>query len=218
MTRPSKYLPSDRLTVDPLTESRKRRQNLHEDEDYDEDDREGWRITREMMDRVDGSQWLKSELADGGLRQLIYDIDFADEKEEVGKTTNTKRKRNRMGIIPEMTAREVALEKAKLSNGKFATFLDKLLLEAGVLKKNTTGETEEEAVLSSLLHPEENLGPLSLVPIAKKKRKIEDSPADQTKLEKKDGVSSSEGEEEDDSSSSSSDDESTSDCSSSSSD
>ena len=122
-----------------------------------------------------------------------------------------------MGIIPEMTAREVALEKAKLSNGKFATFLDKLLLEAGVLKKNTTGETEEETVLSSLLHPEENLGSLSLVPIAKKKRKIEDSPADQTKLERKDGVSSSDGDEEDDSSSSSSDDESTSDCSSSSS-
>ena len=38
----------------------------------------GWRITREMMDRVDSSDWLRSELGDGGLRPMIFEIDKAD--------------------------------------------------------------------------------------------------------------------------------------------
>ena len=38
----------------------------------------GWRITREMMDRVDSSDWLRSELEDGGLRRMIFEIDEAD--------------------------------------------------------------------------------------------------------------------------------------------
>ena len=40
----------------------------------------GWRITREMMDRVDLSDWLRSELGDGGLRRMIFEIDEADLK------------------------------------------------------------------------------------------------------------------------------------------
>ena len=38
----------------------------------------GWRITREMMDRVDSSDWLRSELGDGGLRPMIFEIDEAN--------------------------------------------------------------------------------------------------------------------------------------------
>ena len=37
-----------------------------------------WRITRKMMDRVDSSDWLRSELGDGGLRRMIFEIDKAD--------------------------------------------------------------------------------------------------------------------------------------------
>ena len=196
----------------------RRRRTLSEDEELEEEEREGWRITKEMMDRVHGSKWLRNELADGGLRQLIYDIDIADETEEAkGGSKKRKRNWNTMGCIPEMTAREMALEKAKLSNGKFATFLDKLLLEAGVLRKHANEtEEEEEALLSSFLNREENLGPLSLVPIVKKKQRMDSSPAVQKKLEKEDMESSAEGE--DNISSSSSDEESTSSSSSSSSD
>ena len=46
-----------------------------DDSDLDEP---GWRITREMMDRVDSLDWLRSELGDGGLRRMIFEIDEAD--------------------------------------------------------------------------------------------------------------------------------------------
>ena len=46
-------------------------------EDSDLDD-PVWRITREMMDRVDSSDWLRSELGDGGLRRMIFEINKAD--------------------------------------------------------------------------------------------------------------------------------------------
>ena len=49
------------------------------DETDDSDlDEPGWRITREMMDHVDLSDWLRSELGDGGLRRMIFEIDEAN--------------------------------------------------------------------------------------------------------------------------------------------
>ena len=41
-------------------------------------DKPGWRITREIMDRVDSSDWLRLELGDGSLRRMIFEIDEAD--------------------------------------------------------------------------------------------------------------------------------------------
>ena len=50
-----------------------------DDETDDSDlDEPGWRITREMMDRVDSSDWLRSELGDGGMRRMIFEINEAD--------------------------------------------------------------------------------------------------------------------------------------------
>ena len=48
-----------------------------ETDDWDLDE-PGLRITREMMDHVDSSDWLRSELGDGGLRHMIFEIDKAD--------------------------------------------------------------------------------------------------------------------------------------------
>ena len=48
-------------------------------DDSDLDDL-GWLITREMMDHVYSSDWLRSELGDGGLRRMIFEIDEADLK------------------------------------------------------------------------------------------------------------------------------------------
>ena len=48
-----------------------------DDSDLDEP---GWRITREMLDHVDSSDWLRSELGDRGLRRMIFEIDKADLK------------------------------------------------------------------------------------------------------------------------------------------
>ena len=41
-------------------------------------DEPGLRITCEMMDCMDSSDWLISELGDGGLRRMIFEIDEAD--------------------------------------------------------------------------------------------------------------------------------------------
>ena len=50
-----------------------------DDETDDSDlDEPGWRITCKMMDRVDLSDWLISELGDGGLRRMIFEIDKAN--------------------------------------------------------------------------------------------------------------------------------------------
>ena len=35
-------------------------------------DKPGWRIIREMMDCVDSSDWLRSELGGGGLQRMIF--------------------------------------------------------------------------------------------------------------------------------------------------
>jgi hypothetical protein len=52
---------------------------LDEDEDLDAD---GWWITREMMDGIDNSDWLRKELSDGGLRQIIAKIDMTDDEKD----------------------------------------------------------------------------------------------------------------------------------------
>ena len=50
-----------------------------DDETDDSDlDETGWRMTREMMDHVDSSDWLRSELGDRGLRRMIFLINEAD--------------------------------------------------------------------------------------------------------------------------------------------
>ena len=43
--------------------------NEMDDSDLDEP---GWRITRDMVDRVDSSDWMRSELGDGGLWRMIF--------------------------------------------------------------------------------------------------------------------------------------------------
>ena len=48
-----------------------------DDSDLDEP---GWRITRDMMDHLDSSDWLRLELGDRGLRRMIFEINEADLK------------------------------------------------------------------------------------------------------------------------------------------
>ena len=63
----SHILPSDSLVKDPIDGAVRRRRmlggggGLDDDDDETDDldlDEPGWRITREMMDRVDSSDWL----------------------------------------------------------------------------------------------------------------------------------------------------------------
>ena len=134
----SKYLPSDALTADPLENAVKRRRML-DDSDHDSSDDEGpgWRLTRGMMDRIDQSAWLRAELADGGLRQLICEIDGADQQSAAAQGSYHKKRNHRnrfadMGKV-QMTPRELALEKARRTNPNFGRFVDRMMLTAGIL-------------------------------------------------------------------------------------
>jgi len=136
--RTSKYLPSDALTEDPVRNALHRRSMLQDGQELqdDEDVEEGWRITREMMDKLDNSTWLKNELKDGGLRQMIASIDCDNDYDEIHQHKNNKFiKKRRFQAMNErpMEKREIQLEQCKRTNPNFATFIDKLLLTAGVV-------------------------------------------------------------------------------------
>ena len=176
----SRYLPSDALTRDPLESAIKRRKILNEEEEEEEE--EGWKITREMMDKLDNSTWLKDELMDGGLRQLIAEIDSAgyhhhdnndDDNHRPSKKIKQWIPRNKKNTVPLLNPRETALAHAKLHNQNFATFIDKLLLTAGVVQHvNSDWDTEE--ILTKLFNGDatmDDVGALRLVPIQKQNSK-----------------------------------------------
>jgi hypothetical protein len=160
----SKYLPSDRLTRDPLQNAARHRRMLEEDEE----DEEGWKIDDTMMTAMDHSMWLRGELKDGGLRQLICELDEADDTPMPLRNNN----RNRLhgAILPQQSAREEALAKAKANNPNFCTFIDKLLMLTGVLRNvdgvDVTEEMlQDDELIMSMKSKTGELGGLMLTPI-----------------------------------------------------
>lgn len=123
------------LPVEAVVEKIKRRRmiasasadNINEDE---------WRLTPEMLSRLQTNDWLRSEIqGDGGLRQLLVEIDCADD-------------------------REVALMESKKKYPNFASFIDEMLVCCGVLVKDGTvpgglsTRDDREAVVSVIGHGE----------------------------------------------------------------
>eukprot|EP00979_Chaetoceros_neogracilis_P013672 scaffold3990_cov284-Chaetoceros_neogracile.AAC.13 len=167
----SKYLSADELTRDPLKNAVRRRNMLDEDDEDLED--EGWRVTKEMMESLDQSEWLRKELVDGGLRQIIAEIDAADD--EAGEQNNRQKKRPKLGAMPEPSPREVALMKARHANSKFSKFIDRMLVTAGVLIE---GDKTVEQELSSILIGDEQIGMVALAPVVKNRRKTIETSSD----------------------------------------
>jgi hypothetical protein len=77
--------------------------------DTEEDDDVVWPITDEMKQSMNNSLWLRKELLDGGLRQIIAEIDSSGKKQ--------------------------LLHKAICENVNFRKYIDQLLVTTGVLKK-----------------------------------------------------------------------------------
>ena len=149
----SKYVPANVLKTYHTHQKRTRRSTIYNDSDS-HDDEPGWNITPEMKKRVHQSSWLRKELKDGGLRHLIQTIDAAsnddDDAEEdhdkavknsggkiiggshFGKDRKRKRSNANKNTIT-ISPRELALARATYSHPKFASFIDHLLLTAGVL-------------------------------------------------------------------------------------
>mmetsp|Transcript_5438 Transcript_5438/g.8545 ORF Transcript_5438/g.8545 Transcript_5438/m.8545 type:complete len:157 (-) Transcript_5438:426-896(-) len=93
-----------------------------------------------MKKRVHQSTWLRKELKDGGLRQLIGQIDAASDDDDEEDTCNSKRKTQRNNSTVKISDREMALARTKHSHQKFASFIDQMMLTAGVLQPADGGD------------------------------------------------------------------------------
>jgi hypothetical protein len=143
-TKTSRYLPSDLLTRDPIEGAKQQRLQQQIDEDLDE----GWKITQEMMNTMDKSDWLREELTDGGLRQLIHQVCTA--------STNVASTRGK-------TFQEEELEMLQSKYSNFRVFLDKLKVLTGVLERP---DDYHESTEDWLKHAQGyNMGPLALKPL-----------------------------------------------------
>jgi hypothetical protein len=105
------------LQQDPILNSQRRKNECNENDDDSLD--EGWKMTPDMMEALDKSAWLRNELTDGGLRQIIHSIvTSSDRVERNGRTQQ-----------------EAQLSVLKQKYPNFATFCDKLLTLTGVLER-----------------------------------------------------------------------------------
>ena len=136
------------------------------------------------MTALDRSPWLHAELNDGGLRQIINRIVSASDK-VVGR-----------GHGSQITLQEQELERAKEVYPNFATFIDKLLVLAGVLERqsSTISESMMELPLGEWLaqhvDPEELQQGLALKPIPRPVAMFEPIPRNKEESEEASSSSS----------------------------
>merc|ERR1712127_1015383 len=61
--------------VPPNYTLRRNKKRFGQNMDHDElEEEQGWNITPEMKEAIKNSEWIRSELADGGLQSIINDI------------------------------------------------------------------------------------------------------------------------------------------------
>lgn len=101
---------------------------------YDEMGEE-WKVTDTMKRSLLDSDWLRKELADVGLQAIC---------KHIRSTPNTTVTRNSTA-----TRREQVLENYKDQNKNFRSFMDKLLVIAGVLERQDTGSLTDFLKLDS---------------------------------------------------------------------
>jgi len=165
----SKYLPSKELI--PTTQPKRKRPRHTAEADDSDNDEPGWQITQQMKQQISQSKWIQSELKDGGLRQLIDSIDCASDVEEDddnskphGGYKGQQQKKDNNKISP----RVLALARAKHRHPKFASFVDEMLLTAGVLQPAAGGNGGGEGMLANILEGQGGRGPLVLAPVPRR--------------------------------------------------
>ncbi len=154
----SKYLPPGLVLSSVVGEitSSIRRDNInarHHEEDDDDDLDEDWKITAAMKESVNRCDWLKRELQDSGLRQLIT------------QTVAASRIVQRNG----KTEQENVLDNNKTTNPMFANFCDKLLVVSGILERQDEGPHNDNDLEDWLNRKPEELGQLVLKPIPRQR-------------------------------------------------
>ena len=168
----SKYLPPAAYAQaysSSTSQPKKKRMRRSNDDDDSDNDEPGWNITEDMKQMIQHSEWLRKELEDGGLRHLIEQIDAASDVEEDGDDCNSNRRKNwgrhtnKNGNHGDISKRVLTLARTKHSHPKFATFVDRLLLTAGVLTDG--GGRDGEA---NLFEEGGEVGRLELVPVPRR--------------------------------------------------
>lgn len=131
------------------------------DSDDDDDDSsldDGWKITDDMKNALRNSTWLRTELQDGGLRDMIASVvrserksrSFHRKQEKYGKKSRHLRKQQ-----PRHPDEELATKRAE--NRNFDIFNDKLLVLADVLERKEGPKTFENGEFcSSILENQSN--------------------------------------------------------------
>jgi len=124
-----------------------------------------------MKQQISQSKWIQNELKDGGLRQLIDSIDCASDDDDKdgskphGGYKGHQQKKDNNQISP----RVLALARAKHRHPKFASFIDEMLLTAGVLQPATGGiDGGGEERLANILEGQGGRGPLVLAPVPRR--------------------------------------------------
>jgi hypothetical protein len=136
---------------------------LNDDAQDDDDLGPGWKLTDDMIQKMTRSSWLRDELADSGLQQLIMKI--------VSSSTNIVND-NRRGYASSgqhfsrnfTTYREQLLSDIKLQYPQFQMFVGKLLYLAGVYERSDCTESNLNGTLdewlSNVQHVKFSLKPL----------------------------------------------------------
>lgn len=144
--RPSKYVPD---CIWKRSEGLVNKADRSRDDSLAYDDlEEGWKASRAMLDALEGSSWVRTELEDGGLRYLIRTV------------VNASTVVGRNGLE---TEQERVLEHFKATYPPFKDFIDKVLVSASVLQrrpvegpgisKTTAVDDTDNLVLAPLPRP-----------------------------------------------------------------
>jgi hypothetical protein len=171
---PSKYQHDD-STVSLHQSFSRRRENMDDDDDNASLD-EDWKITEEMKNSLKHSEWLRNELKDGGLRNLIFQV-----------------------VIANGDRKHLLLQQLKERYTNFKIFLDKMLLVTGVLECQEQNSDEEDTLERDWTdHPpvlalkQTSRPKLMFEPIQHSSSSSSSSEGSETSSEKSDSSSSSE--------------------------
>jgi hypothetical protein len=92
-----------------------------------------------MKRALERSAWLRRELQDGGLRDLISKVVQADKRKKSQERGDRSRPRKRhhrhLDPLDNPSGEELSLADQRLENSNFSVFCDKLLVLAGVLER-----------------------------------------------------------------------------------
>jgi zinc finger HIT domain-containing protein 3 len=128
----------------------------------------GWKMTNEMILIMNNSTWLRDELADSGLQQLIVKILSSSNNL---MHSNRSHRHNGLSSQQNITQREQMLHQLKSNYPQFHSFVDKLLFLTGIYERRIQDETEEKVPTDDWL-TNNHVTEFSLKPLPRRVRPV----------------------------------------------